>query len=193
MRHPRSPAGFFRECVDPQQRPGRRGELCGSVIERIWLTGSDRPPRDGDQCNTCCHYEEDLAHDVHHRIYIIAEFRSAANKQRNQLILAMWCNNNSFSSCGTLSKSCLPIGDGDSEAVIGLRRLSRLLPDRRPDENRQLSLGHAYLQGSTIWGRGGENVIGCSGSANALSSNSPTASTVTASLTAIRTRGLIKI
>ena len=80
----------------------------------------------------------------------------------------MWCNNNSFSSCGTLSKSCLPIGDGDSEAVIGLRRLSRLLPDRRPDENRQLSLGHAYLQGSRIWGHGGENVVGCYGSANAL-------------------------
>jgi hypothetical protein len=86
-------------------------------------------------------------------------FVQQANEQRNQLILAMWCNNNSFSSCGTLSKSCLPIGDDDSEPVIGLRRLSRLLPDRRPDENRQLSLGHAQLQGSTIWSRGGENVV----------------------------------
>ena len=35
-----------------------------------WVTGSGRPPRDGDQCNACCYYEEDLAHDVHHRIYM---------------------------------------------------------------------------------------------------------------------------
>ncbi len=78
----------------------------------------------------------------------------------------MYANNNSFSSCGALSKSCLPIGDGDSDAVIGLTRLSPLLPDRRPDENGQLSLRHAHLQGSTIWSRGGENVVGCYGSAN---------------------------
>jgi hypothetical protein len=30
-------------------------------------------------------------------------FVQQADEQRNQLILAMWCNNNSFSSCGTLS------------------------------------------------------------------------------------------
>src|SRR4029077_22064 len=48
------------------------------------------------------------------------------------------------------------------------RSLGTTIPDRRTDENRQLSLGHAHLEGSTIWSRGGENVVGRYGSADAL-------------------------
>jgi hypothetical protein len=72
-------------------------------------------------------------------------FVQQADEQRNQLILAVWCNNNSFSSCDTLSKSCLPIGDGNSEAVIGLRQLSRLLASRSPPASLAMPQQHADL------------------------------------------------
>jgi hypothetical protein len=59
--------------------------------------------------------------------------------------------------------------------------------------NNRNGLLRPRMRRSSIWGCGGENIVRRQRTPNPLSVNSPTGSTVTASLTAMKTRGLIRI
>ena len=68
------------------------------------------------------------------------------------------------------------------------------ISDRRSEVNCPLTFeARPYLQVSRTWGQSGDNIVGGYGSANSLEFKLANWLDLTASLTAIRTRGLIRI